>query len=154
MLAMLHSLGNPWRKSAVNLVKRKFCQELMDGGTVAEAVSGFQASFSPGRLKNHAESLVLHYKTFLFVLQAEMADLFASFLSLAGLLASATAEPVQRAGSRMYSELFLAYQDAYFRQVEVQFHLFVHAAGLLMEHTCCMPLCPPRRRCSAPSTAI
>ena len=79
---------------------------------------------SPGSLKFYAEPLVCTAMPVLLLSQAEVADLFASFLSLAGSLASATAEPVQRAGSRMYSELFLAYQDAYFRQVEEQIFFF------------------------------
>ena len=74
----------------------------------------------PGSLKDHVEAALVANWCFSFLLQAELADLFASFLSLAGSLASATAEVVQRAGSRLYSELFLAFQDAYFRQVGKQ----------------------------------
>ena len=144
VLVMLHSMGDPWRKSAVGAVKRKFGHELFNGGTIAEAVSGVQVILSPGTFKGHFCNACqgLSNESSLLSLQAEMGDLFASFLSLAGSLAAATGEVVRRAGSHMYLELFLAYQDAYFRQVEVLL--------LSMQLRCCksvshafFPLLPP-----------
>ncbi|BDA41598.1 probable fanconi anemia group D2 protein homolog [Coccomyxa sp. Obi] len=108
LLVLLHSLGNPWRKNAEALLKKKFSSGLLDSASVTRVIKGHQA---------------------------DLTELFPSFLMMAGCLIASTSESAQHGGCQMYAELFLEFEDAYARQ-EVLRCLHSHLGSKVASQTC------------------
>ncbi len=120
-LALLHSQGEPWRKSAESILRKKCAHELMDEAYMAKVIRGHQVCGRPCFQHTGAVRAtvgrVAHVITWAGGMQEELSALSPTFLALAGALVSAAAKPAQRAGIAMYAELFQAFEDGYVRQV-------------------------------------